>query len=142
MCLKSARSGKYFDDRHYWQSIFFRQAKNLLLSNRSKSYFKPRVSIELPASRAIRSLPPSSVPLQVEGKGAGFLLFCQSCLFLHSYYWNIIFDCKDCRERSGFEMQSPKNSLVLKFSSVSHRFNCLPELSKFKRKWFSMELNV
>lgn len=57
------------------------------------------------------------VPLQVEEKGAGFLLFYQSCLFLHSYYCNVIFNCKDCRVRSGLKMQSPKNSLVLKVSS-------------------------
>lgn len=38
-------------------------------------------------------------------------------------------------------MKSPENSLVWKFSSVTHRFNCWPELLKFKRKWYSTELS-
>ena len=126
-----------------WQALMadqlFRQAKNLLWSNRSRSYLKPRDNIELSAEPSGASLPHRS---HCREKGAGLLLCCQSCHFLLSYYWNVVFDYKDCGERSGFKMQSPKNSLMLKLSSVSHRFNRLPELSKFKRKWFSMELNV
>lgn len=132
--LNSVWQGKRADDRRYWQSNVFRQAKNLLFSNTSRSSLKSPDNTELLVEPTEASS--SLVPLQAEEghRIPPFLpvlsIFITGRQFLRTAERELASKCKAPR------IHLCRNSSLL----VTDTTGC--QNYHFKRKWLSFDLNA